>query len=1368
MKNTILYLICLFLFSNLCYAQEGRMFTVDKELSSSMINKVYQDQDGIIWIATEDGLNRYDGAKFTVYKHDKRNPNSLLNNYVRVLYEDSRKRLFVGSLKGLQIYDRETDMFTTIPMKFINGGKAEANISSIIERKNGEILVGTSGHNLFSLETQGDNMVVQQIDKTIPSRLITCLYEDKQGFLWVTTGDNGIFRIDNNKQQKQYLSEKGIAWNTISSICEDRYGNLYMGSLQKGLFQYNYQTETFTPIVYSPDSNLPIKILYPTDQDEIYIGTDGNGIKIYDIQKKKMQDSNLNVTTFNLNKAKVHSIQKDRLGNLWLGFFQKGVMIIPATTNEFKYIGFKSAVNNTIGSSCVMSVFKDHIGTLWVGTDNDGIYGISPDGTQNVHFTTSESPHSVPSTIMSIYEDSNHNLWIGSYLNGMAKMDTKTGKCTYLNLVDDRSNLVQSVYCFAEDNDKNLWIGTMGAGIFYMDINTGKINRCHTYETIAEWGKPEMLHNSWINCLLHTADDKLYIGTYDGLACLDIKTMNFNSPLKTKRILPGDVVYALYQDQNGGIWIGTSRGLNYLDPKTMSTHEYTMEDGLPSNLICSIQGDDNGYLWISTGYGISRYNTRNPSFINFYANDGLQGNEFSKGVGFTDPTGEIIFGGTGGITYFNPLEITNPNKKPDIRITDFNIHEKTIKKGMKSGNYEIVNTAIMDAELFQLSHKDNSFSIEFSAMEFYSPERITYMYSLNNSNWVSLQQGINRVSFSNLAPGNYTFQIKAKDYNYYSDTKEITITIFPAWYASGWAKLIYIILALGIIYIIIIQVRHRYRARQEIMEHIHAEQINEAKLQFFINISHEIRTPMSLIISPLQKLIAIDKDGERQKNYYTIYRNAERILRLVNQLMDIHKIDKGQMALKFQEMDIVGFMHDLYNTFEYQAKTKHITLNFHPEVERLQVWIDPKNFDKVILNILSNAFKFTPENGEINIYLRIGENPEFSKTLQHYFEIVVEDSGIGIDPAEMGRIFERFYQIRNSHNNSNIGTGIGLHLSRSLIELHHGTILVESNEEKPGSRFIIRLPLGKDHLTAEEIDEFSSNNYAPAHITTALPTPSPTDEEDLKVRSKTKNHVLVVEDDEEIRKYICQELASDFHMHECTNGKEALAMILKKAPDLIISDIMMSEMDGLTLCRKIKQNVIVNHIPVILLTAKSREEDRLEGLETGADAYLVKPFNIEILRKTVLNLIKSREVLRNSFSGNQIREDKLHKLNVQSPDDKLLNKVMKVINDNLSNPNLNVEMIATAVGISRVHLHRKLKELTNQSTRDLIRNVRLKQAASLLADKYHSITEVATLTGFTNIAYFSTAFKELYGVSPTNYMEKRLGSTESEEEEQQQ
>ena len=839
--------------------------------------------------------------------------------------------------------------------------------------------------------------------------------------------------------------------------------------------------------------------------------------------------------------------------------------------------------------------------------------------------------------------------------------------------------------------------------------------------------------------------------------------MDFVSTYKTNRLLQGDVIYALYEDLHHNIWVGTSQGLKQLNPQTQKVRKYTISDGLPSNSISAIEGDANGNLWISTNFGISRFNPSTQTFVNFYASDGLQGNEFSKGVSFASTKGEIIFGSTSGITYFNPGEITSPNKKPEIRITDFYVHDKAVRLGMKSGRYDIVTTSVTNSDKFHLSHKDNSFSIELSAMEFYSPERISYSYTFNSNTWVNLQSGVNRISFSELTPGIYHFQVKARDYNSYSEIKKLTIIISPPWYVSWWAKTIYCLTAVIITIFIIVQIRQRYRARQEMLEHIHAEQLNEAKLQFFINISHEIRTPMSLIISPLQKLMATDYDTERQQSYNIIYRNAERLLRLVNQLMDIRKIDKGQMQLKFQETDIVSFIQDLHYTFAYQANTKHIKLDFHSEVKELKAWIDPKNFDKVILNILSNAFKFTPENGNIQIRLCTGNDPNAAeKALSRYFEISIEDDGIGINETELERIFDRFYQIRNSQNNSNIGTGIGLHLTRSLVELHHGSITVENNQGTPGCRFIVRLPLGKEHLKPEDIDN-SAVKQDSVHITTALPT-TPLIETPPKTHSKSKYRVLIVEDDDEIRRYICQELGRDFHMQECRNGKEAFTYILKKTPDLIISDIMMPEMDGMTLCSKVKQNINTNHIPVILLTAKSREEDNLEGLSIGADAYITKPFSIEILRQSTFNLIKSRERLRNNFQGSQTQKERMQELEIESPDERLLDRIMKVINDNIANPELNVEMVAETVGISRVHLHRKLKELTNQSTRDLIRNLRLKQAATLLAKKRQSINEVAALTGFTNVAYFSTAFKELYGMTPTAYMEQNAASASSDTE----
>ena len=1160
------------------------------------------------------------------------------------------------------------------------------------------------------------------------------------------TGDNGIFRLDNNNQFKHYSGEKSIAWNTVSNMCEDKQGNLYMGSLKKGLFRYNDKIDTFVPITYTPNPNLPIKILYPEEENQILIGTDGSGMKVYDIQEQKIKEANFNITTFDLTKAKIHSILKDKMGNIWLGFFQKGVMIIPAITNEFKYLGYKSSRHNVIGSNCVMSVHKDHTGTLWVGTDNDGIYAVTPDKTPKVHFSPTDNTHSVPATIMSIFEDSNHNMWIGSYLNGMAKLDTKTGRCEYLKLVDETSNLMENVYCFAEDNNKTLWIGTMGGGLYQMNINTKEIVRCPTTTTSnTDWTKVNMLHNSWINCLLHTAEDKLYIGTYDGLGCLDIKTMDFVSPMKNRRILYGDVIYALHEGKDGNIWIGTSKGLKRLNPRTVEVQEYTTKDGLPSNYICAIKEDANGYLWISTNYGISRFNPQNQSFINFYASDGLQSNEFSKGAAFADKQGELIFGGTNGITYFNPTEITTPDKKPEIRITDFYIHDKKVKKGMKSGNRDIVNTAVMDADHFQLSYKDNSFSIEFSAMEFFSPERITYTYSINNSNWISLQQGINRVSFSNLNPGSYTFQVKAKDNDSYSDIKEFSITIHPAWYASGWAKFIYGVLLIVIIYGIVIQIRHRYRARQEILEHIHAEQINEAKLQFFINISHEIRTPMSLIISPLQKLIATDKDNERQKNYHTIYRNAERILRLVNQLMDIRKIDKGQMSLKFQEVDIVGFIRDLYYTFEYQANARHITLSFQPETEKLKAWIDPKNFDKIILNIISNAFKFTPENGEINIYLRIGEDINASQSLKHYFEIIVEDSGIGINPEEMGRIFERFYQVKEEEDK--IGSGIGLHLVKEYVELHSGKIEVESEVNK-GSLFTVYLPVRTDVEVDTELPK-EENTFIGDEL-------NPDVESDQDLQTDKEYTILLVEDNKEFRHYMFELLSKKYNVLEAGDGEEGERIATTKFPDLIISDIMMPKVDGLELCKRIKSNIQVSHIPVILLTARSTDESKLFGYESGADEYISKPFNLDILLLRIQKLINEEKARQRSFSqGININPGEV---TITSIDEQFIEKVCALIQKNIDNPEYSVEKLSADVGMERTVLYRKLNAIAGQTPSDFIRSIRLKHAAQLL-NKGYQVGEVADMVGFNTPKYFTKYFKQAFGVTPSQYKTNMTGES---------
>lgn len=1351
--KSILFFLSVFL-SLVGHGQSGKLFSVDAELSSSIINSVYQDRNGIIWIATEDGLNRYDGSKFTIYKNDKHNPNSLLHNYTRTLFENSKGLFFIGLLNGLQIYDYAEDSFTEVPLILESGDKFKAHVFSIVERKNGDILIGTSGQGLFILKNENNKYYAKQITKLIPSTTINVLFEDKDQNLWISTQDKGLIRLDNNKQLTIYSHFKEKVGNTVSSICQDKDGNLYIGNLGKGLYIYDKNIDSFTSIPYLGNPDLPIKTLFLNSQNKIYIGTDGDGMKIYDPRSKKIIDGNFNVTTFDFTKSKIHSIIEDKSGNLWLGIFQKGVMLLPAQTNKFNYIGYKSINQNIIGSNCIMSAYEDHEGTLWVGTDNDGIYGISTDGNQKVHFCHTKEANSVPSTIMSIYEDSAHNIWIGSYLNGLAQMDKRTGKCNYYyNLIDNNLNYEQHIYCFAEDKEKNLWIGTMGSGIFSINLITKEIKHYTIFEKMNYRTDINMLHNSWVSTMLISSDGKLYIGTYDGLGCMDLKTKSFLSTYGKNRLKQGLIVYNILEDSKGTIWFGTSEGLMHIVDNTGKIDTYTMENGLPSNIICGIIEDLNNNLWISTNYGISKMNLKDHSFINYYSDDGLQGNEFSKNVALMNKKGEIVFGGISGITYFKPEEIINSVKQLNVFITDFYIHDKAVKKGMQSGSYSIIDTSVINARKFNLAHNDNSFTIEFSTMDFNNPERVTYLYSMNDNNWISLRPGTNRVTFNNLSAGEYRFRVKAQDYNIQSDTKEVTIIIHPAWYFSIWAKLTYALITLIIIYIVIQQIRHRNDVRRKILEHAHFEQINEAKLQFFINISHEIRTPISLIISPLKKLVSTDKDKDRQKIYAMMSRNAERILLLINQLMDIRKIDKGQMSLKFEKIEIINFMSDLCSFFDEQVKTKNIRLRFHPDMDELEVWIDPKNFDKVILNVLSNALKYTPENGQIDVYLHSVDNPDCIK--KNYYEIIISDNGIGIDEDEVERIFERFYQAKNSLSSSTEGTGIGLHLARSIIELHHGSIRAENNKDGKGCRFTIRLPIGKEHLKAEEITENSIVGYKHEYIAQSLPVLS-IDDEEIKIKAKTKHRILVVDDDAEIRHYISQELAADYHIIESTDGKEALSIVHNRTPDLIISDVMMPEMDGITLCRKIRQNVNTNHIPVILLTAKSKEEDNVEGLNIGADAYLIKPFSIDILKKTVQSIIRNREILKNNYSGNQQQKDKIQKVAMKSSDERLLERIMIVINKNIANPDLNVEMLANQIGISRVHLHRKLKELTNQSTRDLIRNIRLQQAAELLATKHLVVSDVAIAMGFNNISYFSNAFKELYGMSPSAYMEVYL------------
>lgn len=1370
-RRSVILILLLFFYAVILFAQTGKFYSTDKELSNSLINKVYQDKKGFLWVATEDGLNKFDGTRFSIYRHQKADSTSLKNNYVRTLYEDSQGNFWIGCINGLQLYDRATDSFSEIHIRR-NEEIISPHITAIVERSNGELWFSTSGQGIISIkptQTNGENTFLINTETALSNRInslfLNAMIEDSKQNLWIATEEKGLFRyIPETQELKNYRHTEGLTGEDVSSILEDWQGNIFVGTLTNGLFvlrcRGNQYADKFESIPYANKKNLNIKTLMLNKQGVLYIGTDGDGLKEYDAANNRIIDREINTAPFDFSKSKVHALLEDNDNNLWLGIFQKGLILIPGTLNHFNYYGYKSLQKNTIGSSAVMAILTDKEQTTWVGTDNDGLYGINSEGKQLYHYSNNPAnPNSPPNSIMAIYEDSEKQLWLGSYFSGLAKINKRNGQCQYMNHL---LNSNEKVSCITEDDNRNLWIGTYGTGIYKIRLDNYQTTHYEsTRDENNDWTK-DRLPNDWVNCILKGKDGLLWIGSYNGLACYNPEKNTFINYKNSSNLLPGHIVFSLLEASDGRIWIGTTLGLGCFDKKTEQLNFFTTEDGLSSDVVCGIEEDDQGYLWVSTYQGIFKFNPESKKIIHYYAADGLQGNEFSRGAVFKSNDGVIYFGGTNGITSFHPDEIVEEKKNLKITITEFYLANRAIKKGDKSGKNTVIDTAVSDAREFTISYDENMFSLAFSAMEFVNPERIVYQYNIKElgDEWLSTHPGVNRVTYTGLKPGKYTFSVRATDSGNYSDVHVMTILITPPWYQTTWAMFIWIGIALLFLYAVAMYALSRIRHRQELMKLVHQEEINEAKLQFFINISHEIRTPMTLIISPLEKLIA---EGDRTNHpiYLMIYRNAQRILRLINQLLDIRKLDKNQMHLKFRKTDIVGFIDDLMQTFEYQAKKKNINFTFDHTDKELKVWIDLNNFDKVLLNVISNAFKYTPNGGEIRIVLTTGRDEKAHGPLKHYFEISISDTGIGVDKDKIEQIFERFYQINNDVTHSNFGTGIGLHLSRSLVELHHGSIQAENNTAGSGTRFIIRLPMGSDHLKINELEnpedmrrQSSDNLRKQPEIQKASDEIETEQTTGSKQKPKTPYKILVVEDDDEIRNYICSELQDEYRINQCENGKQGWHLALKEIPDLIISDVMMPEMDGIALSRKLKQNINTNHIPIVLLTARSKAEDKIEGLDTGADAYLVKPFSPDLLRTTVQNLIANRQRLKIKFSGEKQVEEHLVPIKLKSNDEILMQKIMKTINEHLANPALNVEMLAAHAGMSRVHMHRKLKELTNQSARDFIRNIRLKQAGTLLAEKKLSISEVAYATGFTSASHFSNSFKEFYGISPTEFKER--------------
>lgn len=1346
----ITMVICLF--SIQAWAQSGKLFNTDNQLSSNLATQVFQDKSGFIWIATRNGLNNYDGYHINVIKKDMSNFLGLNSNYINSIAQDEKEHILLGTNNSLLEFTGSE--FLKIPMLDSKGEELATYVKQVYPLRNKDVAVATSGYGIM-LKKQDEQKCHAMKGEVEKLKYIHKLLEDKRGRLWIITEDGKLYRKEiNGRVTSHFAGTEGVG---AQDIQQDALGNIYLASKNQGVYLLRAGSNVFTRI--SSIGNLPIDNIYISRNNKLYIGSDGLGIYVYDPQTGFLQDNPLFSRLVNLAKSNITSIIEDNQGNIWVSMLQKGVFMQSNIQNDFNYMGFRLGNRNVIGENCVTSLSINQGNQVWVGTDKDGLYLF------NIATRSVEGHFLNQNTVLTLCKDQQGRTWVGTYTDGLGYMDA-AGSFHPVDLGISKS---VGIFDIKQDPQGNIWIATMGEGLFCLQKDGSRRNYKAKYGADNNLKVNSLPNDYLVKMALSKDGNQVYIATSVGLACLDRKRNSWVSTFKGINCLNKNrFSHCVFVDSKDHVWYGTEDGAFCFDfRKGIKPKLYTTANGLTDNSVASITEDYQGNIWLGTIKGLNKLALKSGTITKFYTESGLQSNEFSDAsVCTTQDKKVILMGGSGGINWFQADRVKQHPWQAKVVISGFVVNNKTVTPGMESGSYTITDSWVTVAREFNLSHDDNTFSLQLSTFTYNNVEQIRYAYSINGDAWRTVPAGQNELAFSHMAPGSYKYRIKAICNGYETPVKEFTIIVHPAWYASIWAKLFYLLLLIAAIMLYLCHRKHQMEDLLILQQHIHAEEMGEAKIKFFMNISHEIRTPLTLIITPLLSLIKEDKEPHRQGIYEIIRKNSERILHLINQMMDLRKIDKGQMVMRMCKTDMVSFINEEYDLFKQQAIAKSIDFEYQHDCEELPVWIDRNNFDKVIINTLSNAFKFTPTAGHILLSLT---------HTGHHAYISIKDSGIGIPKDKLETIFQRFYQTPADPNERNVGTGIGLDLTRSLVELHYGTISARNNEGEKGSKFehgsefIIRIPLGKDHLKPEEIieeeemkkeqnkelaeaeqeEQLAENNDQPAEtLNNSYTTPASA--------KGAKAEIVIVEDEEDIQEYLKAQLSSDFKIRTYPNGKVALNEILKNKPDLVISDIMMPEMDGTTLCAKLKSNINTNDVPIILLTAKSREEDQLEGLQTGADAYILKPFNMDILHRNIINLLTVRRTLRNKFTGNESQNHQVEQIEMQTPDNSLMQRVMEVINENINDSDLSVDMIAQKVGISRVHLHRKMKELTNQTPHSFIRNIRLQQAAKLLKDGKQSITEVMYACGFSNSASFSTMFKNLFGCSPREYMQNAM------------
>jgi signal transduction histidine kinase/ligand-binding sensor domain-containing protein/DNA-binding response OmpR family regulator len=1320
---------------------------------------------GFMWIGTNGGgLYKYDGVNYVTYEQNAKVNNSINSNLIYVAYVDKSNHLWVGTDEGLCLYDRNLNSFETINLqKYFKKGTV-ISVKSIIEDANGNLFLGTFGNGLlkFNIKTRQLTKIKADVPIT-PSYLINCFAKDKKGKIYLGTSF-GVKVFDPVKNQivKIEIGENNqMLSGSIESLFFDRKQNLWIGNGYKGLIKLDLYSKIKQAVSY-PITSKRIMSIIATDANTILCATENDGLIVINDQgvvQKKYVNSKFDIRSLSSNS--VWSLYLDKDKRIWLGYYNKGLGVFDKLNSKVNVI--ESLVGNpqSLQTNCVTSVAKDNDGQLWIGMEGGGVDVYNQNTKIFKHITknnTSFCSGLTNDNITKVFIDKKQNVWVCSWNEGIFFLRNGSRKFVNYNTRNSLGLASDHIMDIAEDSRGIIWIGTFSKGLHYYNPLDGQFHHCNS--------KPfsnDGALNSDIRKVMIDSDDAVWVGSTTGLFkvttndFIDFSVISFRDKMseKLKNHKSIHTINTLYEDKNKEIWIGTNgAGLLSYSKKTDVLKWYVNYKGFYEKSIASITQSNDGAIWLSGKKGITKLDLKNKTTVNYSTDDGLLGNDFNNNAVLKDEKGLLYFGSYEGLNYFKPTSLIKSRKEIPAYLTDFKLFNKSVSPDDKDS--PLIKVISETAKII-LKHDQSVFTIDFIGLNYSFPAKNEYAYYLEGFedtwNYVGNKRS---ATYTNLAPGDYIFKVKAAEKNgiWSQNPLELRIEILPPWWKTSFAYTFYLLVLCALIYFVNKYFQNRFKEKQMIQfekeKNIKIEKLNNKKLQFFTNISHEFRTPLTLILNPLGDIIKNNTselpDGVLNK-LQTIKKSSDRLVRLINELMDFNKLQFNKMTLQVQQLEVIGFIKEIVSYFEQEALSRGIVIEFESNITELKDWIDPQMFEKIIFNIISNAFKVTPDNGSIKVKIVDHVDLDLFPLISTHssfpsFEVIIEDTGTGLDKKDIKKIFDRFYQVNNLNKTYYGSTGIGLEVVRGFVELHKGKIEVES-ELGIGTTFRLIFPKGKEFFNEDEVffEEFKNDkkvSFVPAVVKSVI-------DEQKKDRTHT---VLIVEDNVELRNYLKDELNKDYKVLLAENGQIGLDLALQKLPDLILTDVKMPVMNGLELCKYIKKDLKTSHIPLMMLSAKAMVKDKLEGIDSGADMYLSKPFDMDILKSSLAQLISSRQIMFNRYYTGITKETREKTTTL---DNEFIQKVLVFINENINESELSVEGLASKVFLSRSQLYRKIKTLTGVSVNEFIRNIRLEKAKELIELGDNNINEISYKVGFTSSSYFTKCFKAKFGHLPTQY-----------------